>query len=69
MTYSVRLREPAVLRQFCPKSIELSTLARSLQDQLRNLVRMGDEREMTCLHFDGLGAHAPGHEALEIEID
>src|SRR5258707_15024635 len=39
------------------------------QDQPGDLVRLGYQRQVTRLHFDGLGAHALGHEAFEIGID
>ncbi len=44
-------------------------LSGGFQDQRRDLVRMGDQSEVTRFHLDGLGAHALGHEALEIGID
>jgi hypothetical protein len=44
-------------------------LSRGFEDQPRDFVGMGDQREMAGLHLDGLGAHALGHEALEIGID
>lgn len=47
----------------------LAALPRGVQDQIRDLSRMGDQRQMTGLHFDRLGAHPLGHEALEIGID
>ena len=36
---------------------------------LRDFVGLGDQRQMARLHFDGLGAHALGHETFEIWID
>src|SRR3984893_7828996 len=47
----------------------LAAVSRGFQDELGNLVGMGDQREMAGLHLDGLGAHPLGHEALEIGID
>src|SRR4029077_1560703 len=44
-------------------------LSRGFEDQPRDLVGMGDQREMAGLHLDGLGAHALAHEAFEIRID
>jgi hypothetical protein len=44
-------------------------LSRGFEDQPRDFVGMGDQREMAGLHLDGLGAHALGHEAFEIGID
>jgi len=49
----------------CP----LGVLSGGFQDQPGNLFGMGDQRKIACLHFDGLGTHAPGHEALEIRVD
>src|SRR5580700_4994099 len=40
----------------------LSRSSRSLQDELGYLVRMGDQRQVACLHFDSPGAHTLGHE-------
>src|ERR1700680_3936012 len=47
----------------------LAALSRGFQDELGNLVGMRDQREMACLHLDGLGAHPLGHKAFEIGID
>jgi hypothetical protein len=44
-------------------------LSRGFEDQVRDFVGMGDQGEMARLHLDGLGAHAFGHEALEVRID
>jgi hypothetical protein len=40
----------------------LSGLSGGFQDQPGDLVGMRDQREVARLHFDGLGAHALGHE-------
>ena len=37
-----------------------------IQDQLRHLVRMGDQREVPGVDLDRRGAHAPGEEALKL---
>src|SRR5882672_3847520 len=47
----------------------LAALSRGFQDELGNLVGLGYQRQVTRLHFDGLGAHPLGHEAFEIGID
>src|SRR5882724_10311006 len=47
----------------------LHGLPRSGDDELRNFLRMGDQREMAGLHFDCFGAHALSHEAFEIGVD
>ena len=39
------------------------------QDQPGDFVGLRYQRQVTRLHFDGLGAHALGHEAFEIGID
>jgi hypothetical protein len=39
------------------------------EDQLRDFVGMGHQREMAGLHLDGLGTHPLGHEALKVRID
>src|SRR6266478_5767882 len=52
-----------------PAAHLLSGPSGGFQDQLGDLVGMRDQREMARLHFDGLGAHALGHEAFEIGID
>jgi hypothetical protein len=44
-------------------------LSRGFEDQPRDFVGMGDQREMAGLHLDGLGAHPLGHEALKVRID
>src|ERR1700733_7000425 len=44
-------------------------LAGSLQDELRDFVGLGYQRQVTRLHFDGFGTHPLGHEAFEIGID
>src|SRR5258708_12285399 len=44
-------------------------LSCGFQDQPRDLVGLRYQRQVTRLHFDGLGAHALGHEAFEIGID
>src|SRR6478609_5373165 len=56
-------------------SVSCLSLARSgllsggFEDQPRDFLRVRDQREMTGLHLDGLGAHSLGHEALEVRID
>jgi hypothetical protein len=47
----------------------LDGLSGGFQDQPGDLVRSGYQGQVTCLHFDGLGSHALGHEAFEIGID
>ena len=47
----------------------LGRLPGCIQDQPSDLVGMGDQRQVTCLYFDGLRAHALGHETFEIGID
>src|ERR1700751_378347 len=47
----------------------LSGPSGGFQDQSGDLVGMRDQREVARLYFDGLGAHALGHEALEIGIN
>ena len=47
----------------------LAALSGGFQDELGNLVGMRDQREMACLHLDGLGAHPLRHETLEVRID
>ena len=44
-------------------------LSRGFEDQPRDFVGMGNQREMAGLHLDGLGAHPLGHEALKVRID
>src|SRR4051794_38150933 len=44
-------------------------LSRGFENQPRDFVGMGDQREMAGLHLDGLGAHPLGHEALKVRID
>src|SRR3954451_11731714 len=41
-------------------------LAGSLQDQLRDFIRLRDKGQVTRLHLDDLGAHPLGHEALKV---
>jgi hypothetical protein len=43
--------------------------SRGFEDQPRDFVGMGDQREMAGLHLDGFGAHPLGHEALKVRID
>ena len=40
-----------------------------MRDEPGDLVRVGDQRQMACLHLDGLCVHALGHEAFEIRVD
>ena len=47
----------------------LGFLSRRFEDQPRDFVGMGNQREMAGLQLDGLGAHPLGHEALEVRID
>src|ERR1700730_14352245 len=47
----------------------LCGLSGGFQDQPGDLVGLGYQRQVTRLHFDGLGAHSLGHEAFEIGID
>ena len=44
-------------------------LSRGFEDQPRDFVGTGDQREMAGLHLDGLGAHPLGHEAFKVRID
>jgi len=44
-------------------------LSPGFEDQVGDFVGMGDQCEMARLHLDGLGAHALGHEALEVRVD
>src|SRR4029077_8029447 len=44
-------------------------LAGSLEDELRDFIRLRDKRQVTRFNLDGLGTHALGHEALEVWID
>jgi len=44
-------------------------LSCGFEDQPRDFVGMGDQREMAGLHLDGLGTHPLGHEALKVRID
>ena len=44
-------------------------LSRGFEDQPRDFVGMGDQREMAGLHLDGLCTHPLGHEALKVRID
>src|SRR5882762_1396011 len=55
----------------CPRCFSLTScaMAGSLQDQPRDFVGMGDQREVAGLYLDGPGAHPPGHEALKVRID
>ena len=46
-----------------------AALSSGLDDKLGDLVGMGDQREMACLDLHGFGAHALGHETLEIGVD
>src|ERR1700720_991401 len=39
-------------------------LSRGFEDQPRDFVGMGDQREMAGLYLDGLGADTLGHESL-----
>jgi hypothetical protein len=48
---------------------DLLGVARGLQDQVGDLLRMRDERQMAGLHLDRRRAHTFGHEPLEIGID
>ena len=41
----------------------------SLQDQLRDFIRLRNKGQVTRFNFYGLGAHALGHESLEVRID
>src|SRR5580704_15518000 len=50
-------------------TLSLSRSSRSLQDELGNLVWMGDQRQVACLHFNSPGAHTLCHEAFKIRID
>src|SRR5258707_4418656 len=49
--------------------LSLAELRRSFRDEPGDLVRMRDQRQMACLHFDGLCVHALCHEAFEIRVD
>ena len=53
------------LLQFCASGL----LPGGFEDQPRDFVGMGDQREMAGLHLDGLGAHPLGHEVLKVRID
>jgi hypothetical protein len=44
-------------------------LSRRFEDQPRDFVGMGNQREMAGMQLDGLGAHPLGHEALKVRID
>src|ERR1700690_3889461 len=44
-------------------------LSGGFEDQVRDFIGMRDQREMAGLHLDRLGAHALGHEPLEVRID
>jgi hypothetical protein len=44
-------------------------MASSVQDQIGDLVRMRDQRQMTGLNLDRLGLHPIGHEALQLGRD
>jgi hypothetical protein len=46
-----------------------SSLSGRLQDQLRYYLGLRDQREVTRLRFDRLGAHPLRHEALEIRVN
>ena len=50
-------------------SLASCALAGSLQDQLRDFIRLRDEGQVTRFNLYGLGAHPLGHEALEVRID
>src|SRR6476660_5508881 len=43
--------------------------ARGLDDESRDLVGMREHRHVARRQFDRLGAHALGHEALEVRVD
>ena len=45
------------------------TLPGRLQDQARDRVGLRDQGQVARLHLDRLGAHALGHETLEVRID
>ena len=56
------LMTPPIWRsRSCPPS--------SLEDQLRDLSRMRDERQMACVYFDRRRSHSFGHETLKVGID
>ena len=40
-----------------------------LEDEASDHVRMGDHRDVTRFHLNGVSAHALGHEAFEIGVD
>jgi hypothetical protein len=44
-------------------------LIRGFEDQLRDLLGMGNQGEVASLHFDGLGSHPFSHETLQVRID
>src|ERR1700758_1377720 len=44
-------------------------LAGSLQDELRDCIRLRDQRQVTRLDLYGLGAHTLSHESLQVRID
>src|SRR5947207_8261422 len=49
--------------------LSLGLLSSGLEDEPRDVFGTRDQREMAGLHFDGLGAHPFGHEALKVWID
>jgi hypothetical protein len=46
-----------------------STMAGSLEYQSGDFPRMRDQRQMACIHLDGLRAHAFGHKTFQIGVD
>ena len=59
---SFKLRELCVYRM----SARLLLATCGLQDQVSDFPRVGDQREMPCVHLNGMGFHAVCQKPLEV---